>query len=159
MSLYNPIQQPCQSGIGDAEVARCYPLGSGKPNRGRQLGIQQFAGSGGGMVAVRARSLRISETVPTVEKRSREVPHVSGVRFSWRKYLYRDIRAIAEKAGIKGMGVHTLRHTFASHLVMAGVDLATVQKLMGHSSITTTMIYAHLAPDHLKAAVEKLKFG
>jgi integrase len=54
--------------------------------------------------------------------------------------------------------VHALRHTFASHLAMAGVDLATIQKLMGHSDIETTMIYAHLAPEHLSKAVSKLTF-
>lgn len=48
---------------------------------------------------------------------------------------------------------HTLRHTFASRLVMAGVDLATVQRLMGHSSITTTMRYAHLARPHVEESV------
>jgi len=42
---------------------------------------------------------------------------------------------------------------------MEGVDLATVQKLLGHSDITMTMIYAHLSPDHLKAAVERLDFS
>ena len=42
---------------------------------------------------------------------------------------------------------------------MAGVDLATVQKLMGHRDIKTTMRYAHLAPDHLKSAVTQLQFG
>lgn len=66
---------------------------------------------------------------------------------------------IAKKAGIKNLTkLHTLRHTFASHLVMNSVDLPTVMKLMGHSDIQTTMIYAHLAPDHLADAVEKLEF-
>lgn len=66
---------------------------------------------------------------------------------------------IAQKAGIENLTkVHTLRHTFASHLVMKGVDLPTVKKLMGHSDIETTMIYAHLAPDHLANAVTKLPF-
>ncbi|MBN2226817.1 MAG: site-specific integrase [candidate division Zixibacteria bacterium] len=66
---------------------------------------------------------------------------------------------IAKSAGIENFTkVHTLRHTFASHLVMQGVDLPTVQKLMGHADIQTTMIYAHLAPDHLANAVEKLPF-
>ena len=66
---------------------------------------------------------------------------------------------IAAKAGIEDLTkLHTLRHTFASHLIMQGVDLPTVKKLMGHSDIQTTMIYAHLAPDHLADAVDKLAF-
>ncbi len=55
--------------------------------------------------------------------------------------------------------IHSLRHAFASHLVMSGVDLLTVQKLMGHSDIQTMMIYSHLAPDHLNGAIEKLSFS
>ena len=73
--------------------------------------------------------------------------------------LRRQLIRIAEKAKIEGLTkLHSLRHTYASHLVMKGVDLPTVQKLMGHSNIQTTMIYAHLAPDHLADAVEKLDF-
>lgn len=52
--------------------------------------------------------------------------------------------------------MHTLRHTFASHLVQAGIDLYTVSKLLGHTSIKTTEIYAHLAPQTLQNAVGKL---
>jgi site-specific recombinase XerD len=51
---------------------------------------------------------------------------------------------------------HDLRHTFASHLVMKGVDIRTVAELMGHRDIRVTMRYAHLAPDHLQAAVRVL---
>jgi len=63
-----------------------------------------------------------------------------------------------KKAGIENACLHTLRHTFASHLVMSGVDIMTLSKLLGHSSITMTEKYAHLAQDHLRGAVEKLKF-
>ena len=56
---------------------------------------------------------------------------------------------------LKG-SLHKLRHTFASHLVQNGVDLYTVSKLLGHSSIKTTEIYAHLSPVTLASAVEKL---
>ncbi len=49
---------------------------------------------------------------------------------------------------------HTLRHTFASHMVMQGVDIFTVKELLGHSKIETTMIYTHLLPKHKRMAVE-----
>jgi len=50
------------------------------------------------------------------------------------------------KAGIKHIPTHGLRHTYGSHLAMAGVPLTDIMTWMGHSSIETTMIYAHLAP-------------
>ena len=61
-----------------------------------------------------------------------------------------------ERAGIKDAVWHTLRHTFASGLVMAGVDLRTVQELMGHKDIKMTLRYSHLSPSHLKDAVNRL---
>lgn len=63
--------------------------------------------------------------------------------------------AIAE-AKVPEFTWHSLRHTFASRLVMAGVDLRTVAELMGHKKIQMTMRYAHLAPAHTRAAVDKL---
>lgn len=71
--------------------------------------------------------------------------------------LRRELIKIAILAGIPDLTkLHTLRHTFASHLVMKGIDLPTVKNLMGHSDIATTMIYAHLAPDHLADAINKV---
>ena len=84
-------------------------------------------------------------------------PHSDGSRIKMK--LREKMIEIADRARIKKLTrLHTLRHTFASHLVMKGVDLPTVKELMGHASIQTTMIYAHLAPDHLAGAVEKLEF-
>lgn len=73
------------------------------------------------------------------------------------RYVSRRFKKYAEKAGLpERFTFHTLRHTFASWLVMKGVDLYTVQKLLGHASIETTMRYAHLRPDKLRADVERV---
>ena len=72
--------------------------------------------------------------------------------------LSRDFLKLTRACGIKNASTHTLRHTFASHLVMNSVDLYTVQKLLGHSSIKTTEIYAHLAPGFLRTAMEELRY-
>lgn len=55
-----------------------------------------------------------------------------------------------------GQSSHVLRHTFASHFIMLGGNILTLQKILGHTSLAMTMRYAHLAPDHLQDAV---KFG
>jgi integrase len=53
---------------------------------------------------------------------------------------------------------HALRHTFASHFMMAGGNILTLQKLLGHATIEMTMIYAHLAPDFMAAEVARMSF-
>uniref|UniRef100_UPI00141AA844 tyrosine-type recombinase/integrase n=1 Tax=Pseudomonas aeruginosa TaxID=287 RepID=UPI00141AA844 len=52
-----------------------------------------------------------------------------------------------------GQASHVLRHTFASHFMMNGGNILTLQKILGHTSLAMTMRYAHLSPDHLQDAV------
>lgn len=73
---------------------------------------------------------------------------LNNVRKSW--------AGVLNAAGIARFRWHDLRHTFASRLVMAGVDLNTVRELLGHGSIAMTLRYAHLAPEHRAAAVARL---
>jgi integrase len=63
---------------------------------------------------------------------------------------------LTEKVKLEDLRFHDLRHTFASHLVMNGVDLRAVQELLGHASINMTMRYSHLAPAHKTKAVKIL---
>jgi integrase len=74
------------------------------------------------------------------------------VKRDWRTWF----EDAVEEAGIHDFRFHDLRHTFASRLVMAGVDIRTAQELLGHKNIAQTMRYSHLSADHRKAAVEKM---
>ena len=75
-----------------------------------------------------------------------------------RVMIFTIIRKAASDAGItKRVSPHTFRHSFATHLFAGGASIRQVQDMLGHESITTTEIYTHLDPDHLRGAIDKIK--
>jgi integrase/recombinase XerD len=73
-----------------------------------------------------------------------------------RVMIFLVLKDLAKKAGItKIISPHTLRHSFATHLVEGGADLRAVQEMLGHESITTTEIYTHLDRDYLRATLQQ----
>jgi site-specific recombinase XerD len=82
----------------------------------------------------------------------------SGKRWGQRG-LHKALRRHLAQCGLEGRAsLHTLRHSFATHLVRAGVDLAQVQELLGHDDINTTRLYVHVSAVGLQEAVNKLPF-
>lgn len=72
-----------------------------------------------------------------------------------RRTVYSMIKAMAQAAGLEDVSPHTLRHSFATHLVQNRADIRSVQQMLGHADISTTQIYTHMTDAHLRESYDK----
>ncbi len=72
------------------------------------------------------------------------------------KSVKKSFSTALKRAGISNFRFHDLRHTYSSHMIMAGVDLIALKELLGHKDIKMTLRYAHLAPGHKRKAANML---
>lgn len=110
-----------------------------------------------GSIATEQVKLYLKSTRPRLVAKRNE-SHLFVNRFGKvlsRQGLWKIIKGYAKLAGIKSVSPHTLRHSFATHLLERGADLRVVQALLGHVDISTTQIYTHLDKQHLQKVYQK----
>ncbi|EWT01671.1 recombinase XerD [Intrasporangium oryzae NRRL B-24470] len=132
------------------------PVGQG----GASVGAVRLRGKGGkerivpvGHYALDAVSAYVVRGRPALAARGRGGPALflnqRGARLS-RQSAWAVIQRAAERAGLSGISPHTLRHSFATHLLDGGADVRVVQELLGHASVTTTQIYTMVSVTRLR---------
>ena len=132
--------------ISDLHLEEEYILITGKGNKQRLVPIGEIAIK---QIKIWMENFRVHLKI---KKGSEDILFLNrnGGKLS-RVMIFNIIKEIASKAGIrKTISPHTLRHSFATHLVTGGADLRAVQEMLGHESITTTEIYTHLDRKYLR---------
>ncbi len=111
---------------------------------------------GGGRLEIPIESTvrEVLESIPRGPESEYVFPNKRGNPYRW---LDTSFKVACQKADIHNFRFHDLRHTFASHLVMAGIDIITVKELLGHKTLAMTLRYAHLAPGHKREAMKVLE--
>ena len=136
--------------LGDIDLEQGSVRCLGKGGKERVIPVHQSA------ISVLRRY--IAESRPSLIKKSSEQSlflNRRGQRLS-RQGFWLILKASAKRAGIaKKITPHTLRHSFATHLLQGGAPLRHVQELLGHSSITTTQVYTHLTSEHVRTEYDK----
>jgi|TARA_B100000315_G_scaffold260386_1_gene321353 integrase/recombinase XerD len=136
--------------LGDVDVEGGYVRCFGKGNKERLIPIHPQA--------VQAIKEYLTETRPQLLRSNTESAlflNHRGTRLT-RQGLWQKLKDYAESAGLgKVVTPHTLRHSFATHMLSGGADLRSVQELLGHTNISTTQIYTHLTSEHLRRTYDK----
>ena len=132
--------------VDDVRLAERTVLLSGKGGKQRRVPLGSFAADAVDAYLVRVR--------PDLATKGRGTPalflNARGGPLS-RQSAWTVLRSAAEKAGLAaGISPHTLRHSFATHLMEGGADVRVVQELLGHASVTTTQIYTLVTVDQLR---------
>ena len=136
--------------LNDVDTKECYVRCFGKGNKERLVPIYQQAARVVEEYVVEVRPKLVhSDTEQALFVNQR------GGRLT-RQGLWQILKAYAKSAGLgKQVTPHTLRHSFATHMLSGGADLRSVQELLGHANISTTQIYTHLTSEHIRRTYDK----
>ncbi len=144
------ISEMISLNLGDVDTTGGYVRCFGKGHKERLVPIYEQA----------ARSVQsyIDETRPRMTRRKEEVAlflNPRGDRLT-RQGFWQKMKEYARSAGLDSqISPHTLRHSFATHMLSGGADLRAVQELLGHANISTTQVYTHLTSEHVRRTYEK----
>ncbi len=137
------ISEACGLDLDDVDLEDRVVLLRGKGGRERRLPLGAHAADAVSAYLVRGRPALVTRSTPALFLNSR------GARLS-RQSAWEVISRAAQRAGSGGVSPHTLRHSFATHLLEGGADVRVVQELLGHASVTTTQIYTRVTVDTLR---------
>ncbi len=133
--------------VGDLFFGEGYIRVIGKGDKQRLVPISALARERISLYLDKRKAARSSEEVLFLNNRGRQLTRVM---------IFMILKQAALRAGIdKQISPHTLRHSFATHLLEGGAGIRQVQELLGHESILTTEIYTHLEAEHLRTTVEE----
>jgi integrase/recombinase XerD len=131
--------------VADVDVEEAELRARGKGSKERLVPIGSQAARAVGVYLVRGRPRLVGDRL---EPRLFVNRRGSGLS---RQGLYKIVQRHARGAGLEAkMSPHTLRHTFATHLLAGGCDLRSLQEMLGHADIATTQLYTHLSAERLK---------